>query len=62
MENDYLGLLNYIANISQLIDLGLNISQTTNDELMRELQKQDKKYFETIIDNQEKIIKLLENK
>ena len=34
--------------------------QATTDDLMRELQKQDKEYFEKIISNQEKILKLLQ--
>lgn len=62
MDENYLGMLNYIANISQLLDLGLNLSQTSNDEIMKELQKQNDEYLKTIILNQEKIIKLLEKK
>lgn len=62
MNDEGLWLLNLVANISQIIDLGLNISQTSNDELMKELQKQDKEYFEKIIENQEEIIKLLKEK
>lgn len=34
--------------------------QATTDDLMRGLQKQDKEYFEKIISNQEKILKLLQ--
>ena len=34
--------------------------QATTDDLMRELQKQNKEYFEKIISNQEKILKLLQ--
>lgn len=61
MDENYLGMLNYIANVSQLLDLGLNFSQTSNDQLMKELQKQNKEYLEKIISNQEKIISLLKN-
>lgn len=34
--------LNLIANIFQILDLALNLSQTSNDELMKHLQQQDK--------------------
>lgn len=60
MNDNFLGLLNYIANWSQMIDLGLNLSQTSNDELMKEIQKQNAEYLEKILENQETIIKLLE--
>ena len=33
--------------------------QATTDDLMKELQKQDKEYFETIIKNQNEILKKL---
>lgn len=51
--------INYISYILQCCDLGLNLGQTSNDTLMRELQKQNEKYLKKIIENQEKIIKLL---
>lgn len=33
--------------------------QATTDDLMKELQKQDKEYFEKIIENQNKILSIL---
>lgn len=33
--------------------------QATTDDLMRELQKQDKEYFERIIENQNRILEKL---
>ena len=36
--------------------------QASTDDLMRELQKQDKEYFERIIANQEKILEKLAQK
>lgn len=54
-------LLGLGANISQFIDLGLNLKQVSNDELMKMLELQNNKYLETIIENQNKIIKLLED-
>lgn len=46
----------------QVIDLILNVSQTSNDELMKELQEQDRKYLSKIIKQNEEIIKLLKEK
>ena len=46
----------------QVIDLILNVSQTSNDELMKELQEQDRKYLSKIIKQNEEIIQLLKVK
>lgn len=46
----------------QVIDLLLNMSQTSNDELMKELQEQDRKYLSKLIKQNEEIIKLLKEK
>ena len=46
----------------QVIDLILNISQTSNDELMKELQEQDRKYLSKLIKQNEETIKLLKEK
>lgn len=62
MNGNNFGLLAYIANISQLMDLGLNLSQTSNDELMKHLREQDNYYLKKILENQEEIIKLLKEK
>lgn len=47
--NSYLGVMNYLENVRQ----------TSNDEIKEELQKQDKKYLEKILENQNEIISLL---
>ena len=69
-ENDFdkYERLNLLANIFQILDLTLNLSQSSNDDLMKKLLNQDNmldeqtnKYLKTIIKNQEKIIKMLEN-
>ena len=69
-ENDFnkYERLNLLANIFQILDLTLNLSQSSNDDIMKKLLNQDKvldeqtnKYLKTIIKNQEKIIKILEN-
>lgn len=52
--------LNNMANIAQFISLWLLLQDATNNDLMKELQNQNTNYFERIIENQEKILKLLE--
>ena len=54
-------LTNYDLAIGflQVFDLILNISQTSNDVLFQELQKQNKEYLEKIIKQNNEIIELL---
>lgn len=59
MNDENLWLLNFVANISQIIDLGLNLGQTSNDKIMEEIQRQNTEYLEKILENQGTIIKLL---
>lgn len=70
-ENNYDAyfLLSVIANLCQLADFQMNVSQLSNDDLMKELQKQDEIldeqtqiYLKTIIKQNNKIIELLQNK
>lgn len=63
-NNSAVFLLNILANCAQLLDYDLNITQTTNDAIFKELQKQNEQYLEKIIKQNEEIIKLLkgENK
>ena len=62
MQNDNYGFFDVLA----LLSIGLQLQvyeetkrQTTTDELMSELQKQDKEYFEKIIENQNLILQKL---
>lgn len=55
-----------LFDILALFSLGLQIAvfeqnqkQASTDDLMKELQKQDKEYFERIIENQNKILSIL---
>ena len=57
-ENDFdkYERLNLLANIFQILDLTLNLSQSSNDDIMKKLLNQDKvldeqtnKYLKTII-------------
>lgn len=52
-------LLDILAIISlclQVNDHDRDVRQLTNDDLMKELQKQDREYLERIVENQERIL------
>jgi beta-lactamase class A len=51
--------LNNAANLAQLISLELLLQDKSNNDLMNELQHQNKEYLEQILKNQQEIIKLL---
>ena len=53
--------LELTSNISQLISLFLLLKDASNNEIMEELQNQNKKYLEKIIEQNELIIKELSN-
>lgn len=62
MQNNNNGFLDILT----IFSLGLQMAvyeqtqrQATTDDLMRELQKQDREYFEKIIKNQNKILSIL---
>ena len=48
--------------ILQILSFELLLKDCTNNSIMDELQKQDTQYFETIIKNQEEILKLLKER
>lgn len=50
-------LFNGVANASQVYDVILNLKQVSNDELMKELENQNKKYLAKCIEQNEYIIK-----
>lgn len=62
MQNNNNGFLDVLT----IFSLGLQMAvyeqtqrQATTDDLMRELQKQDREYFEKIIENQNRILEKL---
>jgi hypothetical protein len=62
VQNDNFGFLDALSILSVVLQLQVyeeTKRQTTNDDLMKELQKQDQKYFETIIENQNLILEKL---
>ena len=54
--------INQLAYLLQCLDLSLNLGQTSNDVLMMALDEQTEMYLKKIIKNQEKIIRMLEDK
>ena len=56
---DFLDVLTILSVILQIMGYQNDMSQSSNDDLMRELQRQDKAYLEKIIENQNKILEKL---
>ena len=48
--------LTLLSVMLQVMGLQNDLAQTTTDDLMEELQKQDRAYLDRIIENQEKIL------
>ena len=59
---DFLDVLTILSVMLQIMGYQNDMSQSSNDDLMRELQRQDKAYLDKIIDNENKILSILENK
>ena len=56
---DFLDMLTILSVILQIMGCQNDMSQSSNDDLMMELQRQDKAYLEKIIENQNKILEKL---
>ena len=56
---EFLDVLAIFSVMLQVVGYKNDISQSSNDDLMRELQKQDKGYLDKIIENQNKILEKL---
>ena len=56
---DLLDVLTILSVALQIMGYQNDMSQSSNDDLMNELQRQDKAYLEKIIDNQNKILEKL---
>lgn len=62
ITDNNLSILDLFAILSfmlQVANYESDVKSASNDDLMRELQKQDRDYFEQIIENQNKILKRL---
>lgn len=56
---DFLDMLTILSVALQIMGYQNDMSQSSNDDLMRELQRQDKAYLEKIIENENKILEKL---
>ena len=56
---DFLDMLTILSVMLHIMGYQNDMSQSSNDDLMRELQRQDKAYLEKIIENQNKILEKL---
>lgn len=56
---DFLDMLTILSVMLQIMGYQNDMSQSSNDDLMKELQRQDKAYLEKIIENQNRIIEKL---
>ena len=56
---EFLDVLAIFSVMLQVVGYKNDISQSSNDDLMRELQEQDKRYLDKIIENQNKILGIL---
>ena len=55
----FIDALTLFDTFLQMADFEMNIKQSSNDDIMQELQNQNKTYLEKIVDNQNEIIALL---
>lgn len=55
----FLDMLNVFSVILQMIGYDKDQKQTSNDDLLRALQRQDREYLEKIISNQNQILEIL---
>lgn len=55
----FIDILTMFDTFLQVADFDMNMQQAGNDDIMNELQKQNKVYLEKIIKNQEEILSKL---
>ena len=56
---DFLDMLTILSVMLQIMGYQNDMSQSSNDDLMNEVPRQDKAYLEKIIDGQNKILEKL---
>ena len=56
---DFLDMLTILSVMLQIMGYQNDMSQSSKDDLRRELQRQDNAYLEKIIENQNKILEKL---
>lgn len=55
----FIDMLTMFDTFLQMADFQMNVRQSSNDDIMRELGRQNEKYLEKIIKNQEEILSKL---
>lgn len=55
----FVDMLTLFDTFLQMADFEMNVKQSSNDDIMRELGNQNKNYLEKIVANQEEILSLL---
>ena len=56
---DFLDVLTILSLVLQIMGYQNDISQSSNDDLMRELQRQNKAYLDKILETQKEILEKL---
>lgn len=56
---DFLDMLTILSIMLQIMGYRNDMSQSSNDDLMKELQRQDNAYLEKIIENENEILEKL---
>lgn len=56
---EFLDILTIFSVILQVAGYRNDMSQSSNDDLMKELQTQDRRYLDKIIENQNRILSIL---
>ena len=59
---DLIDYLSVFGVLLQIMNYQMDVRQSSNDDLLKELQHQDRDYLERILNNQKQIIELLTNK
>ncbi len=59
-NQDYFNRLTVLDTLLQIVTMIIVSNDSTNNDLMNELQKQNKEYLEQILEKQEEILKLLD--
>lgn len=57
----FIDMLTLFDTVLQMADFQMNVQQSSNDDIMRELGNQNEKYLKKIIDNQDEILSLLKD-
>ncbi len=61
-NQDYYNRLTVLDTLLQIVTMILVSNDATNNDLMNELQRQNKEYLEQILENQKEILEYLKQK